>query len=124
MPQGPLRFRKKEHLRSPAEFQRVYQTRCSASDQRLIVYGHPNDLGHARLGMSVSRKIGGAVFRNRLRRLYREAFRLTRAELPSGLDLIVLPRSKVEPTLAEVRASLVALGKNVAKRLARRQETP
>ena len=124
MPPGPLRFLKKEHLRTPAEFQRVYQGRCSASDQRLIVYGLPNDLGHARLGLSVSRKIGGAVYRNRLRRLYREAFRLTRAELPSNLDLIVLPRSKVEPTLVQVQASLATLSANVAKRLARRQEKP
>ena len=119
-----LRFRKHEHLRTPAEFQRVYQARCSASDARLIVYGRPNDLGHARLGLSVSRKIGGAVYRNRLRRLYREAFRLTRADLPTGLDLIVLPRSKVEPTLAQVQDSLRYLCANVAKRLTRRQESP
>ena len=124
MSPGSLRFLKKEHLRSPAEFQRVYQARCSASDARLIVYGAPNGLGHARVGLSVSRKIGGAVYRNRLRRLYREAFRLSRAELPSNLDLIVLPRSKVEPTLAQVRDSLRYLCGNVAKRLARRLEKP
>ncbi len=123
MSAATFRFLKKEHLRTSAEFQRVYQTRCSASDGRLIVYGRPNDLGHARLGLSVSRKVGGAVVRNRLRRLYREAFRLTRADLPADLDLVVLPRSSAEPTLAQVQESLRKLSANVAKRLSRR-ETP
>ena len=56
-------------------------------------------LGHLRVGLSVSRKIGNAVQRNRFKRLYREAFRLSRAELPTGLDLVMLPRSTREPEL-------------------------
>jgi ribonuclease P protein component len=49
----------------------------------------PNDLGHARLGLAVSRKVGGAVVRNRVKRRLREAFRRLRPEL-GGVDLVVL----------------------------------
>src|SRR6516225_9970348 len=96
------RFRPAEHLRRPADFKRVYDRRRSASDGWLIVYACENGLPHLRLGLSVSRKVGQATHRNRLRRLYREAFRLTRHEMPTGLDLILIPRRSEEPALDEL----------------------
>ena len=56
-----LTFPKKDRLRSAADFKRVYDRKCSVSDAWLIVYGLPNELGHSRVGLSVSRKIGNAV---------------------------------------------------------------
>ena len=112
-----FRFRKHEHLRRAADFRRVYDRRRSASDAWLIVYVCPNALPHLRLGLSVSRKFGGAVQRNRLRRLYREAFRLTRHEMPTGLDLVLIPRRPEEPTLEELKRVLPRLVRNVAQRL-------
>src|SRR6202022_4084810 len=88
-----FRFRPHEHLRRPTDFRRVYDRRRSVSDGWLIVYGCPNGPPLLRLGLSVSRKVGGATHRNRLRRLYREAFRLTRHEMPVGLDLVLIPRN-------------------------------
>src|SRR4051795_4780231 len=102
-----FRFRPHEHLRRPADFRRVYDRRRSVSDGFLIVYGCENGLPHLRLGLSVSRKVGQATYRNRLRRLYREAFRLTRHEMPTGLDLVLIPRrGEAAPTLEQLKASL------------------
>ena len=112
-----LRFPKHLHLRRPQDFRAVYELRCSASDAWLGVSARPNGLEHSRLGLSVSRRYGNAVHRNRLRRLYREAFRLGRHELPSGLDLVLLPRSPNEPTLTIVRQSLFSLAWRLARRL-------
>jgi ribonuclease P protein component len=113
----PFAFRKHEHLRRPADFKLVYDRRRSASDGWLIVYVRENGLPHLRLGLSVSRKFGGAVQRNRLRRLYREAFRLTRHEMPAGLDLVLIPRKPGEPALAELTRSLPRLVNDAARRL-------
>ena len=114
-----LRFKKHEHLRSQTDFQRVYDRRRSVSDDWLIVYGCENGLEYLRLGLSVSRKIGGAVKRNRLRRLYREAFRLTRHEMPGGLDLVLIPRTAQAPSLDELKKSLPRLVQQLARRLAK-----
>jgi ribonuclease P protein component len=113
------RFRRAEHLRRASDFRRVYERRRSASNDWLIVYASENGLPHLRLGLSVARKVGPATHRNRLRRLYREAFRLTRHEMPTGLDLVLIPRTLEEPTLEELKQCLPRLVHQVARRLAR-----
>ena len=117
-------FPKHEHLRRPADFQRVYDRRRSVSNDWLIVYVRENGLPHLRLGLSVSRKYGGAVRRNRLRRLYREAFRLTRHEMPAGMDLVLIPRGSTPPTLADLQASLPRLVRQAARKLEREAGRP
>jgi ribonuclease P protein component len=123
-PTPSFRFRPHEHLRRPADFQRVYDRRRSASDSWLIVYVCENGLPHLRLGLSVSRKNGPAVHRNRLRRLYREAFRLTRHELPTGLDVVVIPRKPDEPTLEDLKRSLPRQVRHAAKKLQKEDRGP
>ena len=109
-------FRKEQRLRRPADFERVYQLRCRSSDRFLLVFAAANQLPVTRLGLSVSRKQGGAVVRNYIKRRLREAFRLTQQEFPPGLDLIVIPKQGVRAGVAEYQASL----RNAVRYLARR----
>jgi ribonuclease P protein component len=120
----PFAFRPHEHLRRPADFKRVYDRRRAVSDAWLLVYARENDLPYSRLGLSVSRKFGGAVQRNLLRRLYREAYRLTKGEIPPGLDLVLIPRRPEPPALDVLKQVLPKLVRQVAKRLASDGDQP
>jgi ribonuclease P protein component len=74
------------------DFDRAYAARRRRDFGAIVVYACPNGLPVTRLGLSVSRKVGGAVARNRVKRLVREAFRTSAAALPPGLDLVVVAR--------------------------------
>lgn len=111
------KFRPRERIKDPADFRRAFDRKRSVSDGALIVYGVENNLDHARLGLSVSRRrVRLATDRNRVKRLIREAFRLSKAELPPGIDLVVIPRSS-KITFSQVRASLPALAQDASRRL-------
>jgi ribonuclease P protein component len=113
-----FRFPLSRRLKSPIEFKRVYDRRRSVSDERLIVYACENGQPYPRLGVSVSRKVGGAVVRNRYKRLFREAFRLSQHDLPAGIDFVLIPRPQPQPPkLEEVQASLKTLATQAAQKL-------
>src|SRR5436305_13414029 len=100
-----LTFPQTHRMKTPAEFERCYARKRSASDGVLVVYACENGLTHPRLGCSVSKKVGNAVVRNRYKRLFREAFRLLQHELPAGVDFILIPRPGPEPTQEMVKES-------------------
>jgi ribonuclease P protein component len=119
MSMGDQRLPRAFRLSKRGDFQRAYRRRCSAADGVLLVFGHANGLPFPRLGLSVSRKVGNAVARNRWKRRIREAFRLAREHLPAGIDLVVIPRAEAEPPLSDLRQSLVRLSGRVARKLER-----
>jgi ribonuclease P protein component len=106
-------------LRKKADFDRVYAGRQSLADGVLRIVALPGECDHPRLGLSVSRRVGNAVRRNRFKRLLREAFRLSRHDLPA-LDLIVIPIYRGAPELVHLQDSLCQLARRHAKRLARK----
>ena len=103
---------RRERLLRRGDFEATYRERKSAADEKLIVYVRPNGLGFSRLGLSVSGRFGNAVRRNRFRRICREAFRLHKEELPSGYDIIIVPR-RIDLSLEEVAESLVKLSRKL-----------
>jgi ribonuclease P protein component len=97
------RFPKTLRLRDRGEFDRVYQQGISRRSGPLVMHALPNDLPHARLGLSTSRRVGNAVRRNRIRRLLREAYRLDRHQLPAGYDVVITVRPHEPLELSEYR---------------------
>ena len=78
-----------ERIRRHTDFQEVYKHGARVSGRLMILFIRPNGLPVARLGVAATRKLGGAVIRNRAKRLVREAFR--RNKPAPGVDVVVVP---------------------------------
>jgi ribonuclease P protein component len=103
-------------LSRSAEFERVYRQGRSTANRHLVVYAFPNaTTGQPRLGLSVSRKVGGAVERNRVKRVLREAFARAETTLRAGQDIVVVAR----PSAAELveRDGLTGVEQSLAELL-------
>ncbi len=105
-------------LKRRKEIARVFSSGRRAADGVLTLVAAANGLPHSRLAAGVSGRHGNAVERNRLKRQCREAFRLTRQELPAGLDYAMIPRAGAGVSVASLQASLRALAPRVARALA------
>lgn len=85
-------FPKQVRLRKRPEYLAVQRGGARVTTPHFLVYGRPNGGRPTRLGVTVSRKVGRAHARNRIKRWAREAFRLHRERLPPGLDLVLIAR--------------------------------
>jgi ribonuclease P protein component len=105
-------------LSRSAEFERVYRQGRSIANRHLVLYMFPNaSSSRPRLGLSVSRKVGGAVQRNRVKRLLREAFAHAEGELAGGQDVVVVARPAAGE-LAE-REGLAGMDASLAELIAK-----
>jgi ribonuclease P protein component len=108
---------RRRRLSRSAEFERVYRQGRSKGNRFLVLYAFPREEGEdggPRLGLSVSRRVGGAVERNRVKRVLREAFWQEAERLPAGSDYVVVARPDARDLAARegtggVRAVLAEL---------------
>jgi ribonuclease P protein component len=89
-------MRREQRLRRNHDFQRVRRLGQSRTNPMAVLAFLPNDLEHSRVGFVVSKRIGGAVQRNRIKRQMREAVRLQWAALKPGFDLVFIARQPIK----------------------------
>jgi ribonuclease P protein component len=117
LPASRLGFAPRQRLLKAADFDRVYALRLRVSDNCFSINGAPNQLGFARLGLSIGAKaVGNSVARNRVKRQVRESFRQVATGLPA-IDLVVGARPGTRTAHnARLRESLTVLWKEIEKR--------
>jgi ribonuclease P protein component len=124
-----LSFSKARRVLKPVEFDRIFAGKQFLADHCLVItylVRAPSASREnlptgksvpARLGLSIGRKVGNAVQRNRWKRRIREAFRQLQYELPDGLDLVIRPRLGAECDFHQIKASLRGLVKKIRRKL-------
>ncbi len=110
-------FARVARLINAEQFKSVFDKKVSVADESTIIYGRENGLSYSRIGLSVSRKVGNAVVRNRWKRILREAFRVGRTQWPIGLDVVVIPKRGVEPVFQTLVKSLPQLATRLQRKL-------
>ncbi len=103
-----------ESLRTTQEFHRVYKRGKSVVNRHIVVYYLPNNLGKNRVGISVSKKVGNAVTRNRVKRLIREVYRLNGDGIRQGYDIVFVARVRTNSaTFRDIKRAMTALFKKI-----------
>lgn len=124
------KFPKKLKLKTNQQFRAVLANRFCASDELIRLYISPNNLDYPRFGVSVGTTYGNAVTRNRLKRIAREAFRLSLEKTPRGYDYLLIydrrwsKKSKKDPAklkMKQIYDSFVKLSQYGTKKLDNRQ---
>ena len=98
------RFRKAERLRKRPQFLRARRDGWRQQGRWVIVYAVGNEVGHPRVGVTVSGRVGNAVVRNRWKRRLREIFRRGKHHFGDGHDVVIIARSgRGEPDYQQLR---------------------
>ena len=109
-----------QRLRLKRDFDQVFAGKRRASDHQLIVFIRANELAHSRLGVRVGKHVGGSVTRNRVKRLIREAFRLSQHEFPEYLDIVCVAKRSSNDSLQSYQHSLTALVRTAQRKRSRK----
>ncbi len=110
------RFPQAARIKASGDFGEILQSGAFAGDDVLIVHLRRSTLPRSRIGITIPKKTGNAVVRNRWKRWLRESFRLHQNELPTGFDIIVRPKRGAVGSWESVRRSLIKSAQRAAKR--------
>ena len=94
---GKKSYRKLERITKTSRFRAIYQQGIWKASRNFTTITCRNDQGIKRLGVTVSKKAGNAVRRNRIKRLVREFFRLKKVLFPEGCDVVVMAKKNMPP---------------------------
>ena len=104
-------------LTAPRQFQVAYTTGRRAGCRAFTLFGTPTNAGTARLGITVTRRVGGAVLRNRVKRCFRDIFRRHRADLLPQLDIVINVHREIDPSdVAALETAFLACYRRLARR--------
>ena len=108
---------REDRVRLHGEFERTRKNGKSARGRILTIYECPNGTPRRRLGIAVSKAVGNAVVRNKVKRLIREAFRTGRGTLAAGVDLLVVARAAAsDATYTDIARELADLDAKIAQK--------
>jgi len=111
------RFPRTCRLTSRRQYLELYQRGKRLSSTSFALFGYPNAVGHTRMGITVTRKIGGAVVRNTIKRRLREVFRRNRFEFNPALDVVVNTYHQIrDKSVSQLEQEVVTAFERLAKR--------
>ena len=109
-------FPHKVRIVKSSDYRVLYRDGRKIQSERFVLFGRENNIGHHRLGITVSKRVGGAVVRNRVKRLFREIFRRSSVEIPSQYDIVVNAKSGcVGAGYLELRAEFLAAARRLCR---------
>jgi ribonuclease P protein component len=109
-------FQREVRIVRSSDYQRLYKKGRKIHSEKFVLFGEENGTSHHRLGITVSRKVGCAVVRNRIKRLFREIFRKSRGEIPNTLDIVVNAKAGcVGARFSELRSEFLAAARRICR---------
>jgi len=109
-------FPREHRIAGSREYRAIYDAGVKVNSASFVLFGRTNSLEHHRLGLTVTRRVGGSVVRNRVKRLFREVFRKSSEEIPHHFDLIVnAKRSAATVAFESLRNEFVSAARKLCR---------